>query len=122
MVRLQGHLPCPTPLSESPTREFEYTHHQISFNRRRSHTTLRNYFHDDKLNTEFHTLEPFTTHLNILFQILNTSSHHQCLSSTRYQTYTYKYCSYTIITKSNLDISKIFCLKNRDKMKKDLET
>ncbi|GJW63513.1 hypothetical protein Tco_0115397 [Tanacetum coccineum] len=32
VVRLQGHLPCPTSLSESPTQEFEYTSHQYSLN------------------------------------------------------------------------------------------
>ena len=31
VVRLQGYLPCLTPLPESPTREFEYTNHQSSF-------------------------------------------------------------------------------------------
>ncbi|GKA79341.1 hypothetical protein Tco_0785937 [Tanacetum coccineum] len=39
MVWLQGHLPCPTPLPESPTREFKSTSHQYSFNRQRSLTT-----------------------------------------------------------------------------------
>ena len=53
VVRLQGHLPCPTPLPESPTREFTTLLNKLPFGgENRTHLSLHQ-FNDTKLNVEF---------------------------------------------------------------------
>jgi hypothetical protein len=40
VVRLQGHLPCPTPLPESPTREFSSLDQKPPLWRRKPYTPI----------------------------------------------------------------------------------
>ncbi|GJY41398.1 zf-CCHC domain-containing protein [Tanacetum coccineum] len=68
---IQGHLPCPTPLPESPTREFESTSHQYSFNRWRSLTTSLTPFNGTKLNTGFFVSIPEDESINTAFARFN---------------------------------------------------
>jgi hypothetical protein len=74
VVRLQGHLPCPTPLPEHLTREFSSLYQQAPLWRRKPYTPIYT-------PQQLHNLITTSTQLLHTYSLLNhTSSSH--LSST----------------------------------------